>query len=125
MAEQPGSPPPLGDARQARQAELAAWGESTADADAVLTPTLRAAYAATVAARERIDAIAGEIDDCAADPAAFAVDTPLGARELQRFLIGKHRELIDVVAGAQHDDAVKRILLESLRPQYSSSPPTA
>ncbi|HEU0191488.1 MAG TPA: DUF4226 domain-containing protein [Mycobacterium sp.] len=123
MPEQPGSSAP-GDARQTRQAELAAWAAGTAAANAALAQAVRDAYTATAAARERIDAIAGDIDDAAADPSAFAVDTPLGVRELQRFLAGKNRELIDVVAGAQHDDAVKRLLLESLRPGYSKLPPT-
>ncbi|HET9876865.1 MAG TPA: DUF4226 domain-containing protein [Mycobacterium sp.] len=118
MAEQSG---PSAAALRAKQAALSARQGATSDADQVLAEILRGAHATTVAARERLDAIAAEIDDCLQRSAVFAVDTPLGAREFQRFLVAKHRELIAIVAEAQRDDAAKRALLESLRPQYPKS----
>jgi hypothetical protein len=118
MAEQSG---PSVAAIQAKQAALTARYRTAAGADHVLTGALLGAHAATVAARERLDAIAAEIDACVQNQAALAVDTPLGARELQKLFIVKYRELIAVVAEAHRDDAAKQALLESLGPQYSSS----
>jgi hypothetical protein len=118
MAEQSG---PSVDAIQAKQAALSARHDTVADADRVLADTVLGAHAATVATRDRLDAIAAEIDDCVQNQAAFAVATPLGAREFQKFLIAKHRELISIVVEARRDDAARQVLLESLRPQYSGS----
>jgi hypothetical protein len=107
------------DALKARQAALSARHTAAADADRVLEETILSARAATVAARDRLDDIAAEIDDCVQNQAAFAVDTALGARELQKFLIVKHRELIAIVTEAHRDDAAKRAVLESLQPKYT------
>ncbi|MGH3563137.1 MAG: DUF4226 domain-containing protein [Mycobacterium sp.] len=116
MAEQSG---PSVAAIQAKQAALSARHSRAADTDHVLAEALQGAHGTAVAARNRLDAIAAEIDDCVQNQAALAVDTPLGARELQKLLIAKHRELIAVVEEAYHDDAAKQALLESLRARYS------
>jgi hypothetical protein len=117
MAEQSG---PSVAAIQAEQAALSARHHTAADADHVLAEALLGAHAATVSARERLDTVAAEIDHRVRDQAALAVDTPVGAREFQKFLIAKHRELIVIVSEAHRDDAARRELLESLRPRYSS-----
>ena len=52
--------------------------------------------------------------------AALAVDTPMGAREFQRFLIAKHREIIAVVSRAHELDGAKKTALETLRSQYAA-----
>jgi hypothetical protein len=122
MAEQSG---PSMAAIQAKQTGLAARDRATADADRVLADTVLGAHTATVAAADRLDAIAAEIDDCVRNQSAFAVDTSLGAREFQKFLITRHRELVAIVTEAQRDDAARATLLESLRSQYSTSPADA
>jgi hypothetical protein len=118
MAEQSG---PSVAGIEAKQAMLSARHHTAADADHVLADTLLGARAATVAARDRLDAIATEIDECVQNQNTLAVDTSLGAREFRKFLIAKHRELIAIVVGARRDDAARQALLESLRAQYTSS----
>lgn len=116
MAEQTGpSAAAIGD----REAALSARAGHAADADQLLAGILREAHAASVAARQRLDAVADEIEARVADHATAG--GPLSARELQRFLLGKQRELAAIVAEAQRDDAAKRALLEALRGQYPSA----
>lgn len=104
----------------AQQAALSTRYRSAVEADQLLAEAVRDAHAATVAAGRQIDAVAAEIDSCLQHQAAFAVDTPLGAHEFQRFLIAKHRELIAIVDEAHRDDAAKQALLVSLPTQYSA-----
>ncbi len=54
-----------------------------------------------------------------ADP---AVDTPMGAREFQKFLVAKQREIAAVVAHAHELDRAKSAVLQSLRAQYTLPP---
>jgi hypothetical protein len=53
------------------------------------------------------------------------LDTPAGARELQRFLIGKMRDIRDVVEHAGLDADSKAMLAEALIGLYASSVPEA
>lgn len=105
-----------------KQAALAARRCAVASADRILIETLGGAQAAATEARRRIDAMAAEIDACVANPAGAGIDTALGARELQQWLIAKYRDLATVVAAAQQDDAARQRLLESLRAQYAPAP---
>lgn len=106
---------------RAKQAVLADRYRTAAGADQVLAEVLQGASADTVAARRRLDAIAAEIAAWVRDPAGFAVDTPLGAREFQRLLVTKQRELITVVVDAQQGAATRQELVESLRARYPNS----
>lgn len=110
---------PSAAALSARRAALSARHSSASSADRVLADALREAHAAAAAARQRLDAIADEIERCVANQAELAVDSALGAREIQRFLIAKHRELIGIVTEARRDAAAKRALLDSLRDRYA------
>lgn len=103
---------------EARQAALSARWHDIAAVDQQVVAALRQAYLGSTTARARLDAIAAELDACA--PGSFPTDTALGAREFQRFLIGKNREVIAIIAGAQRDAAEKQTLIESLRPRYSA-----
>ncbi|HYB38471.1 MAG TPA: DUF4226 domain-containing protein [Mycobacterium sp.] len=117
MAEQAG--PSIG-AIQAGQAALARQHSTAADADRVLADALASAHAATVEGTGRLDTITAEIDDAVQKQAALALDSPMGAREFQRFLIAKQREIIAVVAHAREVDGVKKTVLENLRPHYAT-----
>jgi hypothetical protein len=45
----------------------------------------------------------------------------MGAREFQKFLVAKQREIAAVVADAHEFDHAKRAVLESLRGDYGGS----
>ena len=49
------------------------------------------------------------------------IDTPLGAREFQTFLVAKQREIAAIVGRAHELDRAKAAVLESLRAQYAGS----
>jgi hypothetical protein len=116
MSEQAG--PSLG-AIRARQSTLAGQHSAVAEADGVLAEVLASAHAATRESIRRLEAIAEEIDRAATGRADLAADTPVGAREFQRFLVAKQREIATVVADAHELDRAKRTVLDGLRAQYA------
>jgi hypothetical protein len=101
----------------ARQAALASRHAAAAEADGSLSQMLSGAHAATVDAVGRLEAIAADIDPAA----GFAVDTPLAARELQRYLIAKQRDIIAVVAEARDRNEADTARLASLRSAYRAA----
>jgi hypothetical protein len=117
MSEQAG--PSLG-AIRAQQSVLASQHSAAAEADRVLAEALSSAHAATRESIRRLDAIGEEIDRAATDRAALGVDTPIGVREFQRFLVDKQREITSVVADARELDRAKRAVLDRLRAQYAA-----
>jgi len=118
MADQAGqSIDAIGDA----QAALSRQHAAAAEADLALTEALASAHAATVDGIRRLDAIAADIDLAVANQAAIGLDTAMGAREFQKFLITKQREILAVVSDAHELDAAKKALLEKLTAHYSAS----
>jgi hypothetical protein len=107
---------------QVRQAALLAQHSAVSDVDHVLREALASAHAATVEGLSRLDAIAKAINSAVQNQAALALDTPVGTREFQKFLVAKQQEIITVVAEARELDEAKRTVLEALRPQYTGSP---
>lgn len=105
---------------QARQAVLARQHGALAEADRVLTEALAAAHTAMCESVRRLDAIAAEVEAAAADHADLAVDTSLGAREFQRFLIAKQREIAAVITEARELDRANSAVLQRLRSQYQT-----
>ncbi|OBA81879.1 hypothetical protein A9W99_13050 [Mycobacterium sp. 1164966.3] len=106
---------------QAKQAGLASRHNAIADADRVLTEALGSAHAEMRESMHRLDAIAAEIERVVSDQSA--VDTPLGARELQRFLLVKEREIAAVVTHACELAQAKSAVLQELREQYAAGAP--
>ncbi len=104
---------------RARQAALASQHSSVAEADRALVDALASAHAAMSESVGRLDAIAAEIDR--AMPAEVAGDTAMGARELQRFLVAKQREIASVVAQVHEFDHAKATVLQGLRELYTAS----
>ena len=98
----------------ARQADMAVRHRATTDADRVLTETLASAHEAARDSLRRLDAIAAEI----VRVHELAVDTPLGAREFQRFLLAKQHEIATVVTAARDLSRAKGAVLHSLRVHY-------
>jgi Domain of unknown function (DUF4226) len=118
MSEQTG--PGLG-AIQARQSALASRHDTAAEADRVLLDVLASAHTAMRESVRRLDAIADEIERAVPRHNSLAVDTPMGAREFQKFLVAKQREIAAVVADARELDRAKTAVLESLRGEYGVS----
>jgi hypothetical protein len=118
MSEHAG--PSLG-AIQARQSALARRHSTVTEADRVLTDVLASAHAAMRESIRRLDAIADEIDRAVPHQGSLAGDTPMGAREFQKFLVAKQREIAAVVADAHEFDHAKKAVLESLRGEYGVS----
>jgi hypothetical protein len=103
------------------QAALSRQHGAAADADRALEDALASAHAATVDGVRRLDAIGAEIDRVVASQADIGLDTGVGAREFQRFLIAKQREILAVVSGARELDSAKRAVLEKLTAHYTTS----
>jgi hypothetical protein len=99
----------------ARQAALAVRHHRATEADRVLTETLASAHEALRESVRRLDAIADDIERVR----RLVVDTPLGAREFQRFLLAKHREITTVLTDARTTSRAKGAVLQGLREQYS------
>ncbi len=116
MAEQTG---PSVAAIQARQAALTGRHSTVADADRVLAEALASAHAEILESIRRLDEITAEIDRAASNQTDAA---PLGAREFQRFLVAKQREIAAVVAHAHELAQSKRAVLEGLRTHYAAVP---
>jgi Domain of unknown function (DUF4226) len=118
MAEQAGqSIGAIGEA----QAALSRQHAAAADADRVLADALASAHAATVDGIRRLDAIAADIDLAVANQSGIGLDTAMGAREFQKFLIAKQREILAVVSDAHELDAAKKAMLEKLTAHYNAS----
>jgi Domain of unknown function (DUF4226) len=113
MAEQAGG---AAEAIGARQAALSARHEASAEADRALVEAL----AATVEGIRRLDAIAAEIDGAVTNQAALALDTAMGAREFQKFLIAKQQEISAVVSQARGLDESTTAALDKLREHYTA-----
>jgi predicted component of type VI protein secretion system len=103
------------------QAALATRHAAVADADRALADALAEAHAATVEAVRRLDRIAAEIDGAVANQAALGLDTAMGAREFQKFLIAKQREISTVVSSARELGDAKKAVLDTLREHYTGS----
>lgn len=118
MAEQAGrSIDEIGDS----QAALAKQHSAVADADRALAEALADAHAATLEGVRRLDAIAAEIDCAVADQSAIGLDTSMGAREFQKFLIAKQREILAVVSETHELNMAKKALLKELTAHYTGS----
>ena len=104
-----------------RQAALSTRHIAAADADRALADALAEAHAANAEAVRRLDGIAAEIDDAVGNQAALALDTAMGAREFQKFLIDKQREISAVVSNAREIGEAKKAVLDTLREHYTGS----
>jgi hypothetical protein len=104
-----------------KQSALSAQHTAAADADRALAEALASAHAATVEGVSRLDAIAAEIDSAVTNHGALGLDTAMGAREFQKFLIAKQREILAVVSHAHELDSAKAALLDTLREHYTGS----
>lgn len=117
MPEQPG---PSLEAVKARRSELASQHGAASEADRLLNEVLTSAHDAARESVRRLDSIAEQIDHATVHQADLALDTPMGAREFQKFLMAKQREIASVVAEAREFGQAKKAVLQSLRGQYAA-----
>lgn len=108
---------------QARQAVLVARHSAVSEVDGVLRDAVANAHAATVAGLARIDAITEEIETAVRQQAVLALDTPLGNREFQKFLVAKQHEIISVIIETRELNDLNKAVLQGLRPHYTDTPP--
>jgi vacuolar-type H+-ATPase subunit E/Vma4 len=119
-----GTTGPAGDAVDAigqRQAALSTRHAASAEADRALAEALARAHTATLESIRRLDAIAAEIDGAVKNQSALALDTAIGAREFQKFLIAKQQEISSVVSEARDVNDATRDALDRLRENYTSA----
>ena len=105
----------------ARQTALESRHTAAADADRILRDAIAKAHANTVEATRRLDAIAADIDAAVINQESLALDTAIGAREFQKFLLAKQQEISAVVDEARELDNASRAALDTLRERYSDS----
>jgi len=107
------------DAIVEQQAALSTQHAANADADRALAEALASAHAASLEGVRRLDAIAAEIDSAVTNQAALALDTAIGAREFQKFLIAKEREIASVMSEVSDLAGAKAAVLHELRGHYT------
>lgn len=99
-------------ALEAARTALTLRQAGAAGADRILAEIISGAHAATVAGINRLGAIAADIAD--AVPGGYPTDNALAAREFQRYLVAKQREVHAVVAEAHRLDDAGRTRMASL-----------
>lgn len=119
----PQPPPPSGDndaPQEGKAAEaikklesaLKDQNSTVASADRTLAAAVLSAHSNSVEGKAKLATLQQSIED--AVNRQTALDTPMGAREFQKFLLSKQKEIIDVVAQADLDDKSKREILAGL-----------
>ncbi len=117
-----GDPPQTGAAATAikkAESDLAQQNSSTATLDLMVISAILNAHATSSAGAETLRALQHEIDD--AVRTRTDLDTPAGARDFQRFLIGKLRHIARVIEEASLDDRSKAALATAWTALYEST----
>lgn len=124
---QPGVPLAQSDLQQgdaaeaiaAAEAALAQQNSASSQLDLQVIAAILNAHLKTVEGRETLDTLQQEIE--AAVRTRSDLDTPAGARDFQRFLIGKLRDIRAVVANTSLDDTSKSALMAAWTSLYNAS----
>lgn len=112
----------LGDAADSircAEAHLAHQNSAVAQIDLQVINAILNAHLQTVQGRDALDRLQQDIQ--AAIRTRTDLDTPSGARDMQRFLIGKLRDIRAVVADTGLDDTSKSALMAAWTSLYDSS----
>lgn len=107
------------DAIRNAEAALAHQGSATAQLDLQVLTAILNAHQRTVDGAEALNKLQHDVE--AAVRARTDLDTPAGARDFQRFLIGKLGEIRAVVASANLDDVSQSALMAAWTSLYESS----
>lgn len=111
------------DAARDREAALARRLHRPAQADRSFGATVHGAAQMAVLGRKRLDGIEAEIREALAHHRALALDTPAGARQFQRFLTAKTRDIHQVIADTVADSQARAQAVRSLGGGYASEDP--
>ncbi len=103
------------------EAALAHQNSATAQVDLQVVSAVLNAHERSTEGREALDRLQHDIE--AAVTTRSDLDTPAGARDFQRFLIGKLRDIRAVVASASLDDTSNSALMAAWTSLYNSSKP--
>jgi hypothetical protein len=106
-------------ALEGRQAELADRYAEVASADRSLADAVAVAHSTALAALAALARIESEIESAVA--AHVPEDGPVAARQLQRFLIDKQREIASVVADTRDRASAKAAAMQRLMDVYHRS----
>jgi hypothetical protein len=111
------------DAIRDAEAALAHQNSTTAQVDLQVVTAVLNAHQKNAEGRAALNRLQHEIE--AALTTRSDLDTPAGARDFQRFLIGKLRDIRDVVANASLDDTSNSALMAAWTSLYESAKPQA
>jgi hypothetical protein len=109
------------DAIRDAEAALAHQNSATAQVDLQVVTAVLNAHQKNAEGREALNSLQHDIE--AAVTTRSDLDTPAGARDFQRFLIGKLRDIRDVVANASLDDTSNSALMAAWTSLYDSAKP--
>jgi len=109
------------DAIRDAEAALAHQNSATAHLDLQVITAVLNAHQSTAEGREALNRLQHDIE--AAVQTRSDLDTPAGARDFQRFLIGKLRDIRAVVASASLDDTSNSALMAAWTSLYNSARP--
>ncbi|UVO11765.1 DUF4226 domain-containing protein [Mycobacterium sp. SVM_VP21] len=103
-------------AARTREEQLVQRLVTSVELDGRFEGILRGAHQHNVQARQRLDAIEAAIRQAAASWPGL--DTPAGARQFQTFLVGKTREIHQVVSDAAADSQQRSAQVQALTERY-------
>jgi Domain of unknown function (DUF4226) len=109
------------DAIRNAEAALAHQNSATAQVDLQVVTAVLNAHQKNAEGRGALNSLQHDIE--AAVTTRSDLDTPAGARDFQRFLIGKLRDIRDVVANASLDDTSNSTLMAAWTSLYDSAKP--
>lgn len=107
------------DAAREREDALAGRLRTTTHLDRAFVATVRGAAQVALLGRWRLDGIEAEIRDALANQQALALDTAAGARQFQRFLTVKTRDIHQVIADTVADSRARAEVVRSLSGSFS------
>ncbi len=107
------------DAIRSAEVALAHQNSTTAQVDLQVVTAVLNAHRKAAASRDALNALQRDIEGAVATRSDL--DTPAGARDFQRYLIGKLRDIQAVVAGASLDDTSNSALMAAWTSLYNSS----
>ncbi|MGB3333778.1 MAG: DUF4226 domain-containing protein [Mycobacterium sp.] len=108
------------DAARGREDALAGRLQRSVQTDRAFLTTVRGAAQVAVQGRRRLDSIEAEIRTALAQHRALAVDTPAGARQFQRFLTAKTRDIHQVIAETVADSQARVRAVRVLSDGYTT-----
>ena len=107
------------DTIRSAEVALAHQNSTTAQIDLQVVTAVLNAHQKAAASRDALNTLQRDIEGAVATRSDL--DTPAGARDFQRYLIGKLRDIQAVVAGASLDDTSNSALMAAWTSLYNSS----